>query len=326
VPGAVALVLPACTAVIDVDGYAFVGSEGVQQQSPVLPSERELDAGKPADKPIPSRPPEPDPVEDVGPPAPVDAGDGGPPIAMPPAEPPPAEPPTETLPRPVLVAEPEPLVQLSGSATGGEPRAANCPGGVIYGLVFQYYTSLAFNPDRLSYAWPICSGLLPSPSASNLSDGESFDANWLMSSPDDPVFAALRDNEAIDVLTCPAEQYVVGIEGTYDEPVGPSVGFRSLAIRCASLNTDAERSDVVHGSLGVVSASGIAPVAGALSFAQACPDGQAGAQLELRFGSWLDAIGLRCSPVRWPFTRGHACATAVDCQSGSCGADGLCAP
>jgi hypothetical protein len=194
----------------------------------------------------------------------------------------------------------------------------------MFGLYFQYYTSAHIEPDRLSYVWPICNRL--EPGTPNLKDGEVYDANWIVSSPGDPVFAELRVNELFDWIACPVDQYVVGIEGSYDDPVPPSIAFRSLAVRCAPLNTDAERVGVVHGPAGYAVASGISPVGGALPFVQSCPEGQAANQLELRFGNWLDAIGLRCSTVRWPFTAGHSCGADIECQSGACGIDGTCVP
>ena len=310
----VGFLLTACTAVLDVDDYVFVDAGGAQQMIPVLPLEPVMDAGKQA----PSRPPLPKPVVDPG--AVADAGPDLPDATVPSIEPSPVQP----LARAVVVDAPEPLVQLAGSPLGGQPRSASCPGGVIHGLIFQYYTSAALQADRLSYVWPVCNRLVASTPV--LTDGEAYEAQWAASSPDDPVFAPLRANETIASLICPVGQHLVGIEGTYDEPVDPSIGFRSLAIRCAALGTDAERTDVVLGPLVTFAANGIAPLAGAFPFSQQCPEGRAGNQLELRFGEWLDAVGLRCSVVRWPFTAGHACATGQDCQSGSCGADGLCAP
>jgi hypothetical protein len=323
------LALPGCTAVLDVESYNFVGPDAAPQQIPALP------LGPIAD--VPDAAPSPPGRLDAAQPIPAEGESSveplplkPPPIEPPPAEPPPAEPPpaepppAEPLPRPVVVGEPTLLAQLAGSPTGGQPRAATCPDGVIYGLFFQYYTSVALEPDRLTYVWPICSRL--EPATPNLADGEAYDAVWPISSLDDPVFAPLRENELIGGLTCPIDEYLVGIQGSYDEPVGPSVGFRSFGILCASLNTDAERSDVVHGPLGVLTASGISPFAGGLPFEQRCPTGQAGGQLDLRFGNWLDAIGLRCSSVSWPFTAGHVCTTPEQCQSGQCGVDGVCAP
>jgi hypothetical protein len=319
------LALSGCTAVLDVDGYKFVERDAGQGQVAALPREPVPDARDVATRPPPPQAepePQPEPVPD--PQLAVDAGalmpaDGGVPSVEPPLEPP-----SEPAPRPVVVGEPEPLAQLVGSPTGGQPRTAICPDGVIYGLYYQHYTSVAIEPDRLSYVWPVCSRLQPG--TPNLTDGEAYEATWPISSLDDPVFAPLRANELFGALTCPIDQYVVGIQGSYDDPVFPSVAFRSLAVLCAPLNTDAERSDVAEGPLGVVTASGISPLAGALPFEQRCPAGQAGGQLELRFGNWLDAIGLRCSPVRWPFTAGQACTGPEQCQSGGCGVDGVCAP
>jgi hypothetical protein len=238
------------------------------------------------------------------------AGDAASPVTPPP--------PVVPAPRPILVSEPAPLAQLIGSATGGQPRSTNCPDGVLRGLFFQYY------PDRLSFVWPAC-GLLQT-GEPNLTDGASFDANWIDGSPDDPVFAALRDNEAFGLVTCPANQYVVGISGSYDDPVNPSVAFRSVSLQCAALNTDPDRSLVTSGAISSVSTAGVEPANGAFAFTQPCPAGSAATQVELRFGAWLDAIGLRCSAVRLPFAAGHACAGGEECQSGSCGAAGVCTP
>lgn len=303
-----------CTALVDLDRYEFVDG-GSAATTPALPLAPGPDASAPAppERPEPPAPPAPSPVasdagaDDAREP---DAGQG-------PLEPPPA------APRPVVVVDaPEPLLDLAGNPAGGVPRSATCPGGVMYGVVFQYFTSSASAPDRLSYVWPLCTQLLPGTPA--LADGEAFEEVWLSSTPTDPVFAPLRDGEELDALFCEPGEYVVGIEGSL-EPVNPSVAFRSLGVRCASLGTSAERSDVAHGAISSARFD-VAPASAASAFAQQCPEGRAGSQLDLRFGNWLDAVGLGCSVVRWPLPAGGACASGPDCQSGSCSADGVCAP
>jgi hypothetical protein len=322
--GSLALCLSACGKILGLDDYEFEPREEMQQQIPSLPLE-----------PAPTNPPPPatnppvrtpgsegtgvTPVLEDG--GRVDNGgsslDGGLPAvdAAPPVTPPPTVPPG---PRPILVGEPAPLAQLIGSPTGGVPRSINCPGGVLGGLFFQYYS------DRLSYVWPDCRRLQTG--EPNLTDGASFDANFIDGGPDDPAFAPLRDGESFALITCPTNQYVVGIGGSYDDPVVPSVAFRTLSIQCATLNADPERSLVTSGTIGSVSTLGVAPDSGAIAFTQPCPAGSAATQLELRFGSWLDAVGLRCSTVRLPFADGHACAGGEECQSSSCSAAGVCAP
>jgi hypothetical protein len=324
--GALALSLSACGEILGLDGYHFERPEEMPQQTPGQPLEPGANPPPSMNNPPGMAPGGPDgtgltPAPGDG--GPDDARDGGASVdaglpaedAASPVTPPP---PPVPVPRPILVSEPAPLPQLIGSATGGEARTTNCPGGVLRGLFFQYY------PDRLSFVWPAC-GLLQT-SESNLTDGESFDANWIDGSPDDPVFAPLRDTESFGLISCPANQYVVGISGSYDDPVNPSVAFRSVSIQCAALNADPERSLVSSGTVGSLSTAGIEPANGAFAFTQPCPAGSAATQLELRFGAWLDAIGLRCSAVRLPFAAGHACAGGVDCQSGSCGAAGVCDP
>ncbi|HTV17628.1 MAG TPA: hypothetical protein VMG12_03130 [Polyangiaceae bacterium] len=307
---AVGLLLGGCTAVLDFDSYVF-GDAGTET-TPGLP----LEPGDAADAGVvvPTRPSVPKPVADAG------GADDTPPDAS--STPPPAAEPGAPS-RPVVIDAPEALLQLSGSPTGGTARSASCPGGIISGIVFQYWTSAALEPDRLAYVWPVCSRLLPS--VPTLAAGEEFEPSWLVSEPTDPVFALLRENEDIDALICPDNQYLVGIDGTYDDPVPPSVGFRSLGIHCAGLGSDAERSDVTHSAVSVAGVN-VSPVDGAFAFTQECPEGRAASQLDLRFGNWLDAVGLACSVVRWPFGAGHTCAAGPQCQSGSCGGDGLCAP
>lgn len=319
------LSLPACGKLLGLDEYEFPPDEELPRQPPGMPLE-------PGPRPSTNDPAPVTPRPDGSGLAPAalrdgglvdDAPDGGAAgatslparDAAAPVTPPPPEVPA---PRPIVVAEPAPLPQLIGSATGGEPRTTNCPGGVLRGLFFQYY------PDRLSYVWPVCGQLQPG--ESSLTDGEAFDANWLDSTPDDPVFAPLRDNEAFGRIDCPEDQYVVGIGGSYDDPVSPSVAFRAVSIQCASLTAEPERSLVISAATGSVSTSGVEPAQGAIAFTQPCPAGAAATQLELRFGFWLDALGLRCSAVRLPFAAGHACSGAEECQSGSCGAAGLCSP
>jgi hypothetical protein len=324
VGSSLAFVLPACSALVDVDDYEFV----TVPESPSLSLEPGADAGKPVPtRPAPSEPP---PVNAGGAggtagagggsgmlPVAQDAGisvGGGPGVVVPPP----------VLPRPVVVAAPPgELVALAGNPTGGQPRTAICTGGVLGGLFFQYFTSVALSPERLSYVWPLCNTL--EPGTTNLLDGEGYDATFPDGLEDDPVFTALRDNEAFDVVTCPIDQYVVGISGSHD-PVGASVGIRSLNLECAPLLSNPEQSDVAPGAIGVASAAGIAPAPGVTPFEQVCPPGTVASQLDLRFGSWLDALGLRCSAVRWPFTAGHACSAGAQCQSGSCDIAGVCAP
>jgi hypothetical protein len=311
------LALAACTALIDVDEYQFEGPEA-EQASPVLPLEPE-DAGKPALSP----PRVLDPSGDAGSGMP---GQGGLPVAQDAGSPVGsgggAAPPE--LPRPVVVADPPgALVALAGNPTGGQPRTAICAGGVLGGLFFQYFTSDAGNPDRLSYVWPLCNTL--EAGAPNLVDGDGYDATFPDGLAGDPVFTALRENESFDSVTCPLDQYIVGIRGSF-EATGGSVAFRSLSLACAPLSSNPEQSDVVPGAIAIVPAEGIAPALGVMPFEQMCPPGTTASQLDLRFGNWLDAVGLRCSAVRWPFTAGHTCSSGEQCQSGSCPAATVCAP
>jgi hypothetical protein len=315
-----ALSLAACAALIDVDDYEFEQPDAARA-SPALPLQPPADAGKPAPSPPGALDPTGDPGSAIPGPAVVPvAQEGGLPgrDAGAAVDPTPPE-----LPRPVVVAEPPgALVALAGNPTGGQPRTAICAGGVLGGLFFQYFTSTAANPDRLSYVWPLCNTLQAG--APNLRDGEGYDATFPDGLADDPVFTALRENEAFAVVTCPLDQYIVGISGSF-EPTSSSVGFRSLNLACAPLGSNPEQSNIVPGSIGIVPAGSIAPALGLVPFEQMCPPGAIASQLDLRFGSWLDAIGLRCSAVRWPFTAGHACSAAEQCQSGNCNAS-VCAP
>jgi hypothetical protein len=255
-------------------------------------------------------------VEVVSPALPLEPEDAGGDAGAVPAPP--------ELPRPVVVAEPPgALVALAGNPTGGEPRTAICAGGVLGGLSFKSFNSAAASSDRLSHVWPSCKTL--EAGTPNLVDGDGYDATFPDGLADDPVFTAPRENEAFGAVTCPIDQYIVGISGSF-ESTGTSVGFRSLSLACAPLIANPEESDVVPGAIGIVSAGGIAPALGVIPFEQMCPPGTTASQLDIRFGSWLDAIGLRCSAVRWPFTAGHTCSAGEQCQSGSCPAATVCAP
>jgi hypothetical protein len=291
------LVSAACSKALDLDDYEFPAAE----QSSPLPLGPRQDAGT-----LPDRPSEPGPDGDPSSPLPVQPDGGEPAGDAGPAGP---------ILRPVLIGEPDPTLVLQGSLTGGEARAASCPGGVIIGLLYQYYTSTSVQPDRLSYVWPLCTRV--EPGTPLLIQGPSFDETWLLSSPEDPVFAPLREGEEIDGIVCPANHYVVGIEGSYDALEG-TVLFRSLSVQCAPFTTNTERSDVVLGALVSVSAPAFAPVLGVTPFNQACPTGTVATNLDLRFGLWLDAVGLRCAALRWPLTVGQACASGQECQSGTC--------
>jgi hypothetical protein len=306
--GLLSLISTACSKALDLGDYEFAAAE----QSPPLPLGPSEDAG-----PLPTRPSEPgrdaepvivppvqpggevEPTKDAGPPGPV-----------------------EPMPRPVVIGEPDPTLALQGSLTGGEPRAASCPGGVIVGLLYQYYTSTSVQPDRLSYVWPLCTAV--EPGTPLLIQGASFEEVWLTSSPTDPVFADLREGEEFNGIACPTNHYVVGVDGSYDALDG-TVSFRSLGIQCAPFATNTERSDVVPGPLVSSSAPGIAPALGTTLFAQTCPTGTIATQLDLRFGLWLDAVGLRCATIRWPLTIGQACSSGQECQTGRCEA-ARCAP
>jgi hypothetical protein len=305
--GLLGLISAACSKALDLGDYEFPAAE----QSPPLPLGPAEDAG------MTSKPSEP--VRDAGTvsPPPVQPGGGIEPTAD--AGPPG---PVGPLPRPVVIGEPDPTLALQGSLTGGEPRAATCSGGVIIGLVYQYYVSTSVQPDRLSYVWPLCAAV--EPGTPLLLEGVSLDETWLTSSPEDPVFAALREGENIDAIACPPNHYVVGVDGSFDALEGTAL-FRSMGIQCAPFATTTERSDVVLGPLVSVSAPGIAPLLGATSFTQLCATGTVATQLDLRFGLWLDAMGLRCATIQWPLTIGQSCSSGQECQTGTCEA-ARCAP
>jgi hypothetical protein len=160
-----------------------------------------------------------------------------------------------------------------------------------------------------------------------LAFGGLTDARWLdVSSGEPTALPALRATEQEGSVFCPGDEVVVGSGTTFDDPVDGSVVFRTLTLSCATLNSDPERIDVVQGPVTVNAALGLSPVPGAFAVEQPCPPGTAASALELRSGAWLDSYGLRCSPIRWPFAAGHACASGSECQSGSCGAAATCEP
>jgi hypothetical protein len=301
-----------CSFALDVDDYQFPSVDaGQQRTSPLLPDTS--DAGQ-APPPRPS-----DPVEADAAPQAAPARDAGAPAAATPVTSPPAPP------RPVAIGEPGPVIQLAGNPMGGGARAADCPDGVLAGLYYRYFTDTGELPNRLSFLAPICGAV--EPTAPVLAFGGLTDARWLdVSSGEPTALPALRATEQEGSVFCPGDEVVVGSGTTFDDPVDGSVVFRTLTLSCATLNSDPERIDVVQGPVTVNAALGLSPVPGAFAVEQPCPPGTAASALELRSGAWLDSYGLRCSPIRWPFAAGHACASGSECQSGSCGAAATCEP
>lgn len=305
-----ALIAAGCSLAIDVDDYRF----------------RPLDAGRPSPSPLlpapegSAQPPAPLPLNPDAaaspPPSPArDAGD--------PALPSPGTSPPEP-PRPVAIGEPGPVVELAGNPTGGGARAADCPGGVLAGLYYRYFTDTGELPSRLSFVAPICGAL--EPTAPVLAFGGLTEARWLdITTGESPALPELRATEQEASVFCPGDEVVVGSGATFDTG-DVSVTFRTLTLSCATLVSDPERADVLHGPVSVNAAPGLSLTPGATAVEQPCPPGSAATAIELRSGAWLDTYGLRCSLIRWPFSAGHACTSGVECQSGACGAEATCAP
>lgn len=307
-----ALIASGCSVAIEVDDYRFRPRDaGQERPSPLLPAA--ADAGQ-ASAPRP-----PDRVEADASPPPAPPHDAGADTAPSPDAFPP-EPP-----RPIALGEPGPVIELAGNARGGGARAADCPGAVLAGIYYRYFTATGAFPNRLSFVAPICGALQPT--APVLAFGGLTDARWLDVATGESVeLPPLRATEQEASVFCPGDEVVVGSGTTFDDPVDISVAFRTLTLSCATLSSDPERVDIVQGPVTVSSAPGLSPTRGAFAVEQPCPPGSAASALELRSGAWLDGYGLRCSLIRWPFDAGHACASGTECQSGVCGAAATCEP
>ena len=212
---------------------------------------------------------------------------------------------------------------LLGGQTGRDERA-RCVEGVLVGLDYRFNDGTAQFPDRLTFVSPVCA--TPNVFGKSLDLSEPASIAWSEVGGDGT--EALRP-EPTHRLLCPEGYAIVGLTGSMDElQTGPQIfAVRELEIDCAPLLVKPERVDIARGAIATVAAERVSPAPGALRVDIACDPGTTAATGAIvRWGSWLDGVGLQCSRLAWPFTTGHGCALDDDCQSGRCGSFATCAP
>lgn len=254
--------------------------------------------------------------------APGDTGAVAPkPVAPAPVAPAPDEP---DEPRPIRALGAAVPTGLVGGLTGTDDRA-RCVEGVAIG--FNY----AFNdgahpqfPNRMTFAVPICAVPLVVNGALDFS--EPAPLAWSVVGGDD---ASITRPTTTRSVLCPVGYAVVGLTGTMDEVQADPQLFavRGLEIDCAPVFVRDGRIDLARGPVASVETESFSPAPGAYRVEVAC-DGRTTAATGaiVRWGSWLDAVGLSCSRLVWPFTAGQGCALDEDCQSGVCESFATCAP
>jgi hypothetical protein len=258
----------------------------------------------------------------------ADAGDGGPERGDG-LEPKDAAPPTTpeddpAEPRPIRALGDAQLTGLVGGMTGTDDRA-RCVEGVLVG--FNY----AFNdgahpqfPSRLTFMVPVCAA--PRVAGESLDLGEPAPLAWSVVGGDD---ASVTRPATTRSVLCPQGYAVVGLTGSMDEVQAEPQLFavRELEIDCAPLFVRDGRIDLARGPVASVSVERFAAASGVSRVEVTCGEGTTAATgAVVRWGSWLDGVGLQCSRLAWPFTAGRGCALDEDCQSGVCESFATCAP
>jgi hypothetical protein len=234
----------------------------------------------------------------------------------------PAEPGTPAEPRPIRALGDAVSTGLVGGSTGTDDRA-RCVEGVLVG--FDY----AFNdaahpqfPSRLTFVRPVCATPVVVDDALDLSAPGAL--AWSVVGGDD---GSLVRPDAARPLRCPEGYGVVGLTGSVDEVGTQLFAVRELEIDCAPLAVQDGRVDIVRGPVASVAAERFSATPGAVPVEVACGDGTTAATGAIvRWGSWLDGVGLQCSRLIWPFSAGQGCALNEDCQSGVCESFATCAP
>ena len=231
---------------------------------------------------------------------------------------------TPDEPRPIRALGDAVPTGLVGGLTGTDDRA-RCVEGVAIG--FNY----AFNdgahpqfPNRMTFAVPICA--VPSVVDGALDFSEPAPLAWSVVGGDD---ATVTRPVTTRSVLCPVGYAVVGLTGSMDEVQAEPQLFavRELEIDCAPVFVRDGRIDLARGPVASVATESFSSAPGAYRVEVAC-DGRttAATGAVVRWGSWLDAVGLSCSRLAWPFTAGQGCALDEDCQSGVCESFATCAP
>jgi len=233
------------------------------------------------------------------------------------------EPPLEQgEPRPIRALGDAVSSGLVGGLTGTDDRA-RCVEGVLVG--FNY----AFNdaahpqfPSRLTFVRPVCATPVVVDEGLDLSAPGAL--AWSVVGGDD---GSLVRPDAARPLLCPEGYAVVGLTGSVDEVGTQLFAVRELEIECAPLAVQDGRVDIVRGPVASVAAERFSATPGMLPVEVSCNGGTTAATGAIvRWGSWLDGVGLQCSRLIWPFTAGQGCALDEDCQSGVCESFATCAP
>jgi hypothetical protein len=278
-------------------------------------------------------PQEPLPSVDAGQAGSAEAGaDAGEAVIEPDAEPPPP-----VLPRPVVVDGPVSTLERVG-VEGGQPRLGLCEQGFVIGVRPTANPLEETFGQRVTFIEPIC-GSAQGDSASGAIQVVRNDSILRWESSGD--FQGVPTTEVPDErlswvpqpeTTCPQTAPVlVGLSGEYDS-VAPdasdSAVIRSLVIECAPLVVAPNGVDVAADAAGhqLISRADSFAASGAENYDSACDGGAVITQLQLHAGFWLDGFVLGCSSLRSPLPASAACGEARDCQSGTCLADGACAP
>jgi hypothetical protein len=297
-PGVAALLLLACVA-CDID------DRDVESGTLTLSSRRELasaDAGSLA-------------LADAGP----ALGDAGTPL---PSEP--VEPPQPDAARPIRALGETSATPLVGGPSGKE-ELARCVQGILVGLDYRFNdsTAAAFS-DRLIIVAPVCA--VPSVSAGTVALDEPAVVAWSVIGGDGTdVVRPVPTRQ----LRCPEGYAIVGLTGSMDEVLASPQTFavRELEIQCAPLLVSAERVDIARGVVARVAAERFSSLPGSIAIEVECESGTTAATgATVRWGSWLDGVGLQCSRLVWPFADGHGCVLDDECQSGVCGSWARCEP
>jgi len=232
--------------------------------------------------------------------------------------------PASPLERPVRALGDTVATPLVGGATGRDDRA-RCVDGVLIGFDYRFNDGAAASfPERMTFVKPVCAVPVVSGEALELLEPAAF--AW------SEVAGDVGDVERpvpTHRVRCPDGYAVVGLTGSIDEVLASPQTFavRELELDCAPLLVSAERAGIALGVVASVAAERFSSAPGSIPIEVACDSGTTVATGAIvRWGSWLDAVGLQCSRLAWPFTGGHGCALNDDCQSGICNSWARCEP
>jgi hypothetical protein len=101
-----------------------------------------------------------------------------------------------------------------------------------------------------------------------------------------------------------------------------------MTIECAPLVVAANGIDVMAAGSGhqFISQADSFAAAGTDTYRSSCGGGAVTTQIQVSAGFWLDGFVLGCSGLRSPRLGGEPCSGELECQSGACLGQGVCAP